>query len=61
MNKHLVNACLLLGWLMIVLGLSAWSIPAALVVGGSVLMGVTLLIAFRVGVTGGGRDQHQKG
>lgn len=53
MNKHLVNACLLLGWLMIVLGLSAWSIPAALLVGGAVLMSVTLAIAFRVGVSDG--------
>lgn len=60
MNKHLVNACLLIGWLMIVLGFGAWSIPAGLVVGGAVLMGVTLTIAFRVGVSSP-RDQQQKG
>ena len=50
MTKNMFNACLLAGWLMIVLGLALWSVAAALVVGGALLMAVTLLLAFRAGV-----------
>lgn len=50
MNLHLFNACLAVGWLMLVCGLGMWSVGLALTVGGAVLMAVTLLMAFRAGV-----------
>lgn len=50
MNPLIFNATLLLGWGMIVLGLGLVSVAAALVVGGGLLMGVTLTLAFRAGV-----------
>lgn len=50
MTKNVFNACLLIGWLMIIGGLAIWSPAAALVVGGVLLMGITLLLAFRAGV-----------
>lgn len=50
MTIQLFNACLATGWLMLVVGLGLWSVPAALVVGGLVLMVVTLMLAFRAGV-----------
>lgn len=50
MNLKLFNACLLVAWLLIVTGLWLVSIPLALVAGGLVLLGVTLLLAFRAGV-----------
>jgi len=50
MTKNVFNACLLIGWLMIIAGLALWLVPVALVVGGLLLMGVTLLLAFRAGV-----------
>lgn len=50
MNLKIFNACLIAGWLLIVLGLAQWSVPAALVIGGALLMGITLLLAFRTGV-----------
>ena len=50
MNIYLFNACLLTGWLMLMLGVGLWSVPAALVVGGLVLMALTLMLAFRAGV-----------
>jgi hypothetical protein len=50
MTLRIFNACLIAGWLLMVLGVSLVSIPAALVVGGLVLVGLTLLLAFRAGV-----------
>lgn len=50
MNKNIFNASLLIGWLMIIVGVGLWSVPAALVVGGIILMWVTLMLVFRVGV-----------
>jgi hypothetical protein len=50
MTKNVFNSCLLIGWLMIIGGLSLWSLATALVVGGVLLMGITLLLAFRAGV-----------
>jgi hypothetical protein len=50
MNQQVFNAALLIGWAMVILGLGLWSVPAALVVGGALLMGVTLTLAFRAGV-----------
>lgn len=50
MTKNVFNACLLIGWLMIIGGLALLSPALALVVGGVLLMGVTLLLAFRAGV-----------
>lgn len=50
MNIHLFNACLLAGWLMLVLGVGLWSVPAALVVGGAALIALTVFIGLRAGV-----------
>lgn len=52
MNIKFFNHLMLTAWLMIVIGVGLVSVPAALVVGGAVLLVVTLTIAFRVGVTG---------
>lgn len=51
MNSHIFNACLFLGWALIVLGaagLHSWA--AAALVGGALLMVVTLLLARWAGV-----------
>lgn len=61
MTIRLFNACLAAGWLMLVLGLALWSVPAGLVVGGAVLMAVTLLLAFRAGVGRPPRDNNEEG
>lgn len=53
MTDIVFNSCLLTGWLMLVLGLGLLSIPLALVVGGTSLMGVTLLLARWAGVVKG--------
>lgn len=50
MNIHHFNALLLVGWLMLVIGLSLWSVPAGLAVGGVVLLGITLFLGIRAGV-----------
>lgn len=54
MTTLIFNTSLLLGWLLIVVGvgglLSVW---AAFLVGGGLLMGVTLLLARWAGVFGG--------
>lgn len=51
MNQLIFNAAMLVGLVMIMLGVGlAWSFAAALVVGGALIMGVTLKLAFRVGV-----------
>lgn len=52
MNSHIFNACLLLGWVLIVLGvagLHSWA--AAALAGGVLLMAVTLLLARWAGVS----------
>lgn len=51
MNSHIFNASLLIGWLLIVLGVGGLhSVAAALLVGGVLLMGITLLLARWAGV-----------
>ena len=50
MNAIVFNICLLVGWLMVVIGIALVSIPAALVVGGVVLLFLTLKLAFWAGV-----------
>lgn len=50
MNINHFNAALLIGWALLVAGVGLWSVPAALVVGGVVLLGLTILLAFRTGV-----------
>lgn len=52
MNSRIFNASLLIGWLLIVLGVAGLhSVPAALLVGGVLLVGITLLLARWAGVT----------
>ncbi len=58
MKSHIFNTCLLLGWALIVLGvagLHSWA--AAALVGGMLLMAVTLLLARWAGV----RQSETKG
>lgn len=50
MNARVFNACLLIGWLMFVVGLGIVSLPAALGLGGLLLMLITLLLARWSGV-----------
>ena len=50
MTTKIFNICLLAGWLMIVLGVALWSVPAAFVAGGVLLVGLTLLLAYFAGV-----------
>lgn len=51
MNSHIFNVSLALGWLLIVIGVSGLhSVWAGLLTGGLLLVAVTLLLAFRVGV-----------
>lgn len=58
MNNRIFNISLALAWLLIVVGVSLLvSLPAGLVVGGVVLMVVTLLLARWAGVT----SPQQKG
>lgn len=52
MNIQLFNAAMALALLMIMGGLAAWSVPLAFVVGGLIVLVVTLLLAWRVGVLG---------
>ncbi len=61
MTKNVFNGCLLIGWLMIISGLALWSLAAALVVGGVLLMGVTLLLAFRAGVCTPKTEEKEEG
>ena len=46
------NVALLVGWVLLVLGVGLWSVPAAFVVGGALLIGLTLFIALRAGIVG---------
>lgn len=51
MKPIIFNTCLALGWVLIVLGVSLLhSVAAALLVGGMLLVGVTLLLARWAGV-----------
>jgi len=51
MNALIFNASLLIGWLLIVVGVGGlWSVSAALLVGGVILVLVTLLLARWAGV-----------
>lgn len=51
MNATIFNASLLLGWVLIVVGVGGlWSVPAALLVGGVILVVITLLLARWAGV-----------
>jgi len=51
MNSTIFNTCLALGWLLIVAGVSGLhTVWAGLLVGGVLLVAITLLLAFRVGV-----------
>lgn len=51
MNAHIFNASLFLGWMLIVVGVGGlWSVPAALLVGGVILVAITLLLARWAGV-----------
>lgn len=51
MNSTIFNSSLALGWLLIMAGVSGLhSVWAGLVVGGVLLIAITLLLAFRVGV-----------
>lgn len=51
MNSHIFNTSLLIGWLLIVLGVGGLhSVAAGLLVGGVLLMAITLLLARWAGV-----------
>lgn len=51
MNALIFNTSLFVGWLLIVVGVGGlWSVPAALLVGGVILVVVTLLLARWAGV-----------
>lgn len=51
MNALIFNASLFVGWLLVVLGVGGlWSVWAALLVGGAILVLVTLLLARWAGV-----------
>lgn len=51
MNSTIFNASLLIGWVLIVLGVGGlFSVFAALLVGGVLLMAITLLLARWAGV-----------
>lgn len=50
MNSTIFNAALGAGWLLLVIGLALWSVPLALVVGGLVLLSLTILLARWAGV-----------
>jgi hypothetical protein len=61
MNIKLFNAALAFGWLLLVSGIAMWSVPAALAFGGGLVIVITLLLAFRVGVGGVRPGQQGKG
>lgn len=51
MNANIFNACLCLGWLLIVAGVSGLHSPwLGMLVGGVIVMGLTVFFALRVGV-----------
>jgi protein-S-isoprenylcysteine O-methyltransferase Ste14 len=51
MNALIFNTSLLIGWVLIVVGVGGlWSVPAALLAGGVILVVVTLLLARWAGV-----------
>lgn len=50
MNPLVFNICLLLGWLLVLAGLTLWSVPVGLAAAGLLLMAVTLYLARWVGV-----------
>jgi hypothetical protein len=51
MNSTIFNVCLAVGWVLIMVGVSGLhSVWAGLLTGGTLLVGLTLLMAFKVGV-----------
>ena len=51
MTPSTFNICLALGWLLIVAGVAGLhSVPLAALVGGVLVLGLTILLALRIGV-----------
>jgi hypothetical protein len=50
MNPQIFNVCVLIGWLMVVLGIALVSIPLALLFGGLLMLGCTFGMAWFFGV-----------
>lgn len=50
MNTKTFNIALCIGWTLVVLGVCLVSVPLGLVVGGALVLFITLLLAFRAGV-----------
>lgn len=50
MNVHIFNGCLLAGWVLIVAGVGLVHIPSAFIVGGALLVLLTMWVASKAGV-----------
>lgn len=52
MTATTFNTALLVGLLLVMVGVGwQWSVPLALIVGGTLVLSITLLLAFKAGVT----------
>ena len=50
MNARIFNICLALGWLMVVAGTCALSLPAGLITGGVLMLGIIVSVARFAGI-----------